>query len=132
MSITYLYAIISLMRNLNLLDLYRRKHPVLYAIAGMGDEGNGYFVVPGLGSELRIIASNDEGWDHISVSTRGRCPNWPEMKKVKELFFEDEEPAFQIFPAKEFYINCHPNCLHWWRPQQGEILMPPTDMIAPL
>lgn len=119
------------MRDLYLLDYYRKRHPVLYEVAGLGDEGNGYFVVPGIGCDLRIIASDQEGWDHVSVSTKRRCPNWTEMRRVKELFFLDEEPAFQIFPAKKDYINCHPNCLHWWRPQQGEILMPPTDMIAP-
>lgn len=119
------------MRNLISLDQFRRKHPVLHEFGGMGDEGNGYFVVPGTGCELRIIASNDEGWDHVSVSTKRRCPNWPEMKRVKELFFKVDEPAYQIFPVQEYYINCHPYCLHWWRPQQGEILMPPLHMIAP-
>ena len=93
------------MRNLYLLDQFRRKHPVIFATAGMGDEGNGFFVVPGNGCDLRIIASNDEGWDHVSVSTVRRCPNWPEMKKVKELFFDEDEPAYQIFPAKKVVVQ---------------------------
>ncbi len=115
------------MRNLKLLDQYRKTHPIL----GDGDEGNGYFEIPGIGSILRVIASNEEGWDHLSVSTVRRCPNWPEMKKVKELFFLDEELAFQIFPAKKDYVNCHPHCLHWFRPQEIEIPIPPKNMIGP-
>lgn len=115
------------MRNLKLLDQYRKKHPMY---PNLGNSGNGYFEIPGLGTTLRIVASNDCSWDHISISTIRRCPNWPEMKKVKELFFLDEEAAYQIFPAKEDYINCHPNCLHWWRPQNSDILQPPKFMIA--
>ena len=119
------------MRNLHLLDQYREKHPMLFLRAGMGDTGNGFFVIPGIGSTLRVIASNEEGWDHVSVSTERRCPNWPEMKKIKEMFFEDDEPAYQVFPKKEDYINCHPYTLHWWRPKEGRILLPPTFMIGP-
>ena len=115
------------MRNLNLLDQYRKDHQLL----GMGDDGNGYFEIPGIGSILRVVASNGMGWDHVSISTIRRCPNWPEMKKIKELFFLDEEPAYQIFPAKKDYINCHPYCLHWWRPQNGQVLEPQTDMVGP-
>jgi len=117
------------MRNLNLLDQYRKPHPLI-ELGGMGDEGNGYFEIDGLGCLLRVIASDGEGWDHVSISTRRRTPNWPEMKKIKELFFLDEEPAYQIFPAKKDYINCHPNCLHWWRPQNQEILVPPNHLIG--
>ena len=73
------------MRNLHLLDQYREKHPMLFLRAGMGDNGNGFFVIPGIGCVLRVIASNEEGWDHVSVSTERRCPNWPEMKKIKEI-----------------------------------------------
>lgn len=116
------------MRNLNLLDQYRILHP-LYG--NLGDDKNGCFVIPGIGSTLRVIASDGLGWDHLSVSTTRRCPNWPEMKKIKELFFEDDEPAYQIFPAKKDYINCHPNCLHWWRPQNSKILIPGKELIGP-
>jgi len=115
------------MRNLKLLDQYRKPHPL---IGHEGNEGNGYFEINGLGCLLRVIASDGEGWDHVSISTRRRTPNWPEMKKIKEMFFLDEEPAYQIFPPKKDYINCHPHTLHWWRPQNQEILVPPGHLIG--
>lgn len=116
------------MRNLSLLDQYRKDHPIL----GIGDSDNGFFMIPGTGCTLRVIASNGAGWDHVSVSTnRKRCPNWPEMKKIKEMFFKDEEPAYQIFPPKKDYINCHPYTLHWWRPQKHEIKLPHNIMVGP-
>ena len=37
---------------------------------------------------LRIIASTDMGWDHVSVSLSNRCPNWYEMEQIKRLFFK--------------------------------------------
>lgn len=116
------------MRNLNLLDQYRKPHPLF----GEVDAGNGFFMIPGICCTLRVIASDGMEWDHVSVSTdRKRCPNWPEMKKIKEMFYKDEEPAYQIFPPKDEYINCHPYTLHWWRPQNGEILVPPNFMVGP-
>lgn len=114
------------MRNLNLLDQYRINHP----IHGFGDDKEGAFQVPVLGILLTVIASTGEGWDHVSVSSPKRCPNWPEMKKIKELFFNDEEPAYQFFPKTKDYISAHPFCLHWWRPQNFEIPLPPKWMIA--
>lgn len=53
------------------------------------------------------------------------------MKHVKEIFFTDDEPAFQIFPAKKNYRNCHPYCLHWWRPQREKMPMPDPYFVAP-
>ena len=89
---------------------------------------NGAFNIPG---GIRVIVSDGEGWDHVSVSLRDRCPTWEEMKRVKEMFFSDDEPAFQIFPAKEHYRNYHPFCLHWWRPQHEKMPLPDPFMVAP-
>lgn len=114
------------MRNLKLLDKYRIEHP----LCGWGDDKEGAFQIPFIRGSLRVIASTGEGWDHVSVSLERRCPSWDEMKKIKEMFFLDEEEAFQIFPAKKDYVNVHPFCLHWWRPQNHKILLPPEWMIA--
>ncbi len=114
------------MRNLKLLDQYRIEHPT----NGWGDEKEGAFMIPGPNKVLMAIASTGDGWDHVSVSTLNRCPNWPEMKKIKEMFFHDEESTYQYYPKKEDYISFHPYCLHWWRPQNIEIPHPPKYMIA--
>lgn len=60
------------------------------------------------------------GWDHVSVSLAHRTPNWEEMELVKQLFFKEYEWAVQYHPAKSYYVNLHPNCLHIWRPQSKE------------
>lgn len=78
-----------------------------------------------LGTRLRIVLSTGLGWDHVSVSTRARCPTWDEMCRVKKICFQPEECAVQYHPAEADYIDCHPFCLHLWRPQQVEIPMPP-------
>ena len=114
------------MRNLKLLNKYRIEHP----ICGWGDDKDGAFQIPNFQGSLRVIASTGLGWDHVSVSLELRCPTWDEMKKIKEMFFLDEEEAYQIFAAKKDYVNCHPYCLHWWRPQNGETLKPPKEMIG--
>ena len=51
-----------------------------------GNSGNGVFRVRyvklGVNVLLAVIASDGDGWDHVSVSHRARCPKWDEMEYV--------------------------------------------------
>lgn len=121
------------MRNLHTLDHHRlRSAAILKRMGSYGDHGNGFFMVPSPvdSAEMFIMASDGEGWDHVSVSRKNRCPNWPEMEHVKRLFFENYETAMQLHVPPNKHINCHPYCLHIWRPQHLEIPMPPDWMVA--
>lgn len=82
------------------------------------------------GMTLRMIASDEGGWEHVSVSLANRCPNWREMCWVKELFWEDHEAVMQLHPPKADYVNHHPYCLHLWRPLKAEIPRPPAIMVG--
>lgn len=104
------------------------KLPQQYSIA-IGDDG-GAFLIPFRGRDLKVIASTGMDWDHVSVSLSNRCPNWEEMCFVKSLFFDDEECVMQLHPPKSSYVNCHPYCLHLWKPQKANILMPPTILVG--
>lgn len=118
------------MRNLRSLDRYRMDHPL--TPGWIGDEGNGVFKIPSVidGAFLTVIASNGEGWDHVSVSRKNRCPNWPEMEQIASLFFLDTETAMQLHVPPTEHINLHPWCLHWWRPQNTAIPKPPSEMVG--
>lgn len=78
---------------------------------------------------LFVIASDGEGWDHVSVSVlhECRCPTWEEMCFVKDLFWLESEPVMQLHPAKDNYVNNHPRCLHLWRPQSLSKPIPLPD-----
>jgi len=92
----------------------------------------GHYVLSGpCNRELGIVTSKGEGWDHVSVSTSSRCPNWQEMCFVKNLFWTEEELVIQYHPPKSVYLNCNPHVLHMWKPQHAEIPMPPRWMIGP-
>lgn len=80
---------------------------------------------------LAVIVSDEEGWDHVSVSLKNRCPSWAEMCFVKDLFFEPEETAMQLHPKRSEYVNCHEHCLHLWRPQNRSIPTPPSIFVGP-
>lgn len=90
---------------------------------------SGSFLVPYENRNLLVIASNDLLWDHVSVSLINRCPNWPEMCAIKNLFWDEEECVMQLHPAKSKYINNHPYVLHLWKPQQEKIPLPPLFMV---
>lgn len=88
---------------------------------------NGLFVIDG----LRIIASDEDGWEHISVSKVDSVPTWDEMCFVKEVFWDDDDVVMQLHPKKSEYVNCCNNCLHLWRPIGKVIPTPPRWMLAP-
>lgn len=122
------------MRNLRELDAYRQSDSKVLEIYGSaGDETCGVFRLPSpaTGSTLLCVVSSGDGWDHVSVSLPNRIPNWREMEHVKRAFFRDDETAMQLHVPTQEHINCHPNCLHLWRPNDGrEIPRPPGEFVA--
>jgi hypothetical protein len=97
----------------------------------IGDNENGAFDVGRgpCGAPLHVIASTGEGWEHVSVSTPHRCPNWIEMEWVKKRTMGDVV-AFQLHLPATDHISVHPYCLHIWRPLAADIPMPPKWMVA--
>lgn len=72
-----------------------------------------------------VIWTRDEGsMEHVSVSPtrKYKIPSWNDMCKLKDIFFDDEEEVYQIHPPKSEYVNLDTNCLHLWRPANGERL----------
>lgn len=96
----------------------------------------GKFILMGpCGTMLMIVASGAEspqslGFEHVSVSTEKRCPNWPEMCFVKDLFWDEQEPVFQLHPPRSDYVNNHAFCLHLWHDTQQEIRLPPSFLVG--
>lgn len=80
---------------------------------------------------LRIIASDGGGWEHVSVSLPDRVPTWGEMCMVKDLFWGGEDVVVQFHPKKSEYVDCHPYCLHMWRWKNRLFPTPPPEMVGP-
>src|SRR4029077_4557464 len=96
----------------------------------------GGFFMPGpCGTPLVIIAAAGdidpatESWEHVSVSTERRIPNWIEMCFVKDLFWDQEDVVVQFHPPKSEYVNCHPKTLHLWRWTKGKFPTPPRILV---
>jgi len=76
------------------------------------------FQINRLGTQLRVISSGTDenyGWEHVSVSTKNRCPTWDEMVYIKDLFWREDETVIQFHPKKSNYKNVMPFCLHLWK-----------------
>lgn len=101
-----------------------------YSNSSYGNNGAFQFQGP-KNQGLRVIVSDGEGWEHVSVSCTNRCPNWPEMCFIKDLFWGEEETVIQYHPPKSEYVNCHPNCLHMWKPIGIDIFTPPSEFVGP-
>lgn len=115
-----------------------------YRMAGAFEVIDGMFRIPHkslFNYYYWVVCSTGADWDHVSVSMRitkddkeymlPRCPTWEEMCYIKELFFEDEETVIQIHPPKSEYVNCHPYCLHLWRPQVERLPLPDKELVGP-
>jgi hypothetical protein len=103
----------------------------LYGANGDAHAGVFAFHSPKDLKPLRVIASSGEGWDHVSVSRAERTPTWEEMEFIKRKFFADHETAMQLHVPPGEHVNCHPHCLHLWRPHDVEIPRPPAIMVGP-
>ncbi len=79
---------------------------------------------------LFAIASDQGGWEHVSVSRKDRCPTWDEMCAVKDLFWTEEDAVVQFHPPRSDYVNNHPFCLHLWKPSEGTLLLPPSILVG--
>lgn len=79
---------------------------------------------------LTVIASDGEGWEHVSVSTPQRCPTWREMDRVKRLFWDDEDTVMQFHAPRSMWVSTHPYTLHLWRPTNTEISLPPPILVG--
>lgn len=90
---------------------------------------NGAFEIRMGSRRCRIIASDEGGWEHVSISHSDRTPNWEEMCRIKAIFWDDEDCVVQYHPPKSEYVNNHPYVLHLWRPTEGELPRPPKSMV---
>lgn len=79
--------------------------------------------LPDCGTCSVIWSENEDGMEHVSVSPKKkfRVPTWDDMCVLKDVFFEDEEEAYQIHPKKSEYVNAVENCQHLWKPKGHEI-----------
>ena len=93
---------------------------------------NGLFLIPYKKSFiLNVVVSDQDGWDHVSVSHPKFIPTWSMMCFVKDLFFQKDETVVQYHPKEADYINYHKHCLHLWRPHYIPLPAPPTWMVGP-
>lgn len=109
-------------------EKYRTKDP----LGRFHREGDpfGAFLIKRLGEkDLFVIADGESDWEHVSVSTKSRCPTWQEMCFIKSLFWSDEDCVLQYHPPKSEYVNVHSYCLHLWRPKRASIPTPPIWMV---
>lgn len=108
-----------------------------------GGFDTGVFIIPrrGQSAPLKVIVSGSSIWDevfgsgttpweHASVSLPTVCPTWPEMCRVKNLFWDEEDLVVQYHPPKEDYVNMHKYCLHMFRPLGIEMPKPPKIMVG--
>jgi hypothetical protein len=92
---------------------------------------NGAFICKVRRSQkLNVIASEEMGWEHVSVSREYRAPTWDEMCLIKDLFWDDTDCVVQYHPSKSDYVNNHPYCLHLWKPIGIELPRPDSIFVG--
>lgn len=87
---------------------------------------------------VQAMASDKEGWGHVSVTvwrTVGEntgayeMPNWELMQRIKQLFFGPKTWAIQYHPPDRERVNNHNTCLHLWSPLKAKLPLPPREMV---
>lgn len=121
-------------------NLYRVRKGAFGSADSNGN--NGAFFIPNLAKArgystrefatvpLKVIASDGEGWEHVSISLPNRCPTWEEMCRIVSLFWDEDDCVMQLHPPRASWISNHPYCLHLWRPTAERIPLPPSFMVG--
>lgn len=95
---------------------------------------NGAFSFSRGRTQFCIIASDGEGWEHVSVHCisdgKERTPTWSEMCFIKSLFWDEQDCAIQYHPAKSEYVNMHKFTLHLWKPVNATIPIPDKILVG--
>lgn len=109
-------------------ELFRIKTGPLASDSSLGC--NGAFFIPRRGG-LIVIASDQGGWEHVSVSRSDKkIPGWYDLQLVKELFWGDSETVVQFHPKKSEHRSIG-EVLHLWKKSGHEYELPPGIMVAP-
>ena len=91
---------------------------------------NGWFSVPiHRKKSMHCIASDGGGWDHVSVTLKDRLPNYYEMKKIRRLFWGDDDIVVEFHMGKTNHVNINDKVLHLWCKQGDPIPTPPIIMV---
>lgn len=69
-------------------------------------------------------------WEHLSVSHKNKIPSWLCMEEMKEMFFKEDEEAFQFHPKMDNYVNNNEYTLHIWRRKDGKMEPPPSILVG--
>lgn len=106
----------------------RIKYGVMKSESRYGN--NGTFVITLTNGDrnyiVKVIASDEDGWEHVSVSHKTLIPKWSWMCLVKNLFWDENDTVMQLYPPEGERIDDPPYCLHLWRPIDSTIPIPPT------
>jgi len=111
-------------------EKFRMLYHPLYGRMDSSNGNNGVFNFFWQGYDIYCIASDEGGWEHVSISTsRKRTPTWEIMCRVKDLFWDEEDCVIQFHPPRSQYVNDHKDVLHLWRPTNKNIETPPKWMV---
>jgi len=70
------------------------------------------------------------GWEHLSVGSNMKTPDWDTMCLAKDIFFRPDECCVEYHPKEEDYVNMHEHTLHVWKEIDKEFPAPPSIMVG--
>lgn len=120
-------------KNLDFINQHRLRRGAYGSDESYGCNGAFAFHIPGEARLVCCIASDQAGWEHVSVSfgqASTRTPSWEVMSAIKDIFWEEHECVVEFHPPKSEYINNHPGVLHLWRCQTQEQPLPPSIFVG--
>ena len=113
-------------------EKYRDTKTFMKSDKSQGNNGSFIFTLPTTENETVLtIASDGDGWEHVSISLQNRCPTWDEMCLIKDMFWDEEDCVVQYHPPKSEHVNFHPHCLHLWRPIGQTLPVPASYLVGP-
>lgn len=69
---------------------------------------------------ITVLATDDDGRLHVSISHPSRYPTWDEIVEVRAWAFEPEVEVVMVLARESEYVNDHPFAFHLLESKCGE------------
>lgn len=72
--------------------------------------------------QCQVIAAEEDGRWHLSISHPWRLPSWDEINAARDACIPPQIWLCQPMPPKQFWVNLHPYCLHLWEVRDRDLI----------
>lgn len=109
-------------------ECYRVTQGVLATDRGHGN--NGAFLIPATGHPAAVIASDQDGWEMVSIAHCERPLTLAEVDAIRDLFWSQDDVVIQFHFPHQDRKGQHRYAVKLWRRAGQDAQLPPRHLLG--